>query len=666
MDIRKASNDNLNQSKLISEAEVIPLPRKIYEAEKIREDDKAYYDKLISHLKDEYDSNDFLKGFDNINEDSYTMLAKNNYKIDDVMKQILFPTQFIRRSHCLCYIHKNQSLMNSDVYERSTLCNCPLNHYSHKVDTNINNLHSNYKNKSLQEYSNYKGMTDSAKKSCNSYSEESETGKFQNCLNSALHDLIGSNLKEKEIWFNTVNAHLEKGIGYEDLKQMLEIGEKLKIDTPTYILKEIDESLQKSKAIKQALSDKNNSLEDLEKLYSQMHSMKVQTEDLITLKDYISKSSNWKAKAKEAMETCCNFKNLQAIYNEGKNLSVKFEEFDLVKDKFLQAQGWIDKFKTIPKHSKTRQSNNYKPSEKTSLPTMKNLITESEQIFFTSHEVSLLFQAYNQLISIENRIKMYLEEIYSQITSEMSEYHNRTCLNNNSNINNTDSSITCTCYTQFYNYYNKDILESFKQELDQMKFNTSTYDDLVSLIDFISWKKEKDDIINKSNNGIKFYNLEQLAVKAASFTSNISIFQEAKDFIREKDVILNWIESVTQIFMPKDKLAAKLKNNEVIQVTIQELREIIDEANDFQIDIEDKINFFNRAEEVFEYVNECEKMINDQVYDQEKLLTLKDKIFKYNIKCEEFSKVDEYIKVLNTWVQEVDKVFEVKANRESK
>ena len=61
-------------------------------------------------------------------------------------------------------------------------------------------------------------------------------------VNSALNDLIGSNIQEKEQWLEHVKSQVIKGVEYSELQSLLDLGTKMKIDIPDFVLQEIQNS----------------------------------------------------------------------------------------------------------------------------------------------------------------------------------------------------------------------------------------------------------------------------------------------------------------------------------------------------------------------------------------------------------------------------------------
>ena len=168
-------------------------------------------------------------------------------------------------------------------------------------------------------------------------------------VNSALNNLIGSNIHDKEKWLEHVNARINQKIDYSDLYSLLELANKMKIDIPKHISLEIKKSQDFSTLIRQQLNERNT-LAELKNLLKETENYKVRTEEFTILEDVIKKSKAWIKKTSEIESKNVNYKILQNLFNEGKNLPVKLHYFDQIKARFLSAQQWNEKFFTLPKH----------------------------------------------------------------------------------------------------------------------------------------------------------------------------------------------------------------------------------------------------------------------------------------------------------------------------
>lgn len=568
-----------------SDTEDSPGPQfnKLFDLSQISENDFNYYMKLVSFLKDEYNANPLLKGMHNCEEKAIKLLKECHYDVQLSLKKILFPSTFIDSQRPLLF-NRSASVMLGN--------NCGMNHQSSRGL--LNELPQ--------------GMRVAASD--------------VNYVNSALHDLIGSNIQEKEEWLNLVEIKISNGIDYSDLQRILEIGGKLKIEIPDRIIKEIEFSYEESKKIKKFLSEKNT-LADLEKHFSRIEQLKIRTDEYYALKEAISKSRNWKEKANQMLEQMPLFKNLQNIFNEGKNLPVKFPEFEEIKSKYFKALGWQEKYSTVPKHSKTRQGIGGRINERTSLQTLKELIDESETICFTSSEVALLKSNYKQLLHLENLILMSLEDI--DACSQQSDL----------SIGELKR--------------NKDMITDFLNQLDYLKFNTSLYYELVLIYEFLDWKERKD--LYLQSKGMKIKQLKQFVtdgIKKRLDKKSKEVY-ELRDRVEAID---DWINKMTSMFISSG-------DDDKDEYSIEELNELNEASLGFPFCTEETEFINSKVDEINEFAAECSLALNNQVFNQEKLESLKEKISKYKIKCPQFNLVSTHMNEIQSWFSCYDNIIDI-------
>ena len=563
-----------------------------------------YYFKLVNYLKEQYICNPFLKGLFNVEEKALDLLKNNNYDIEICVRKILFPSTFIAESDNSAnhLFNKSASVMLGNTNLLSSSNN---NINLHKIKTN--NISNDKINKKSQDMKLY--------------------------VNSALHDLIGSNFHEKEEWLNLIRIKLKESINYSELQKLIEIGEKLKIEVPDFLLKEIENSYKESVKIKHILN-KKTSLKELNAMYNSVINMSIKTDEYYQLKDMLNKCKNWLERTNLFLNTKINYKTMQNLYNEGKNLPVKFNEFEDLKSKYIKAQNWQERYSAIPKHSKTRQSVIVKSSERTSLSILKNLIEESNIINFTSSDVITLKNNYTLLNSYENKIRMTLEDfdVYSYT------------------INQNQLKVPVR---------SKETLLEYMGKIDVLKFNTSLYDELLHNIEYQEWKEKKDALISIKDKPIKLNQLKNLISEAYKKNLNSKDFLitcELKKFEDNVDMIDKWIKNMYNIFYKEyknndkeDNIEKKANddNNNDYYYTFDEFHELVRIADDFSFKTEEVYYIYDKVQEVEEFVAECSLVLSDKTYNQDKLKELKDKILKYKIKCNEFNKITNYINKVN-------------------
>lgn len=550
----------------------------------------------MDFIADSYPASPLLKGLFNSKEKAINLLKDNDYDVKLSLKKILFPMMTIvnRNTHSfkradstmLGYFKDKENPSSPVKISTSTMLNTSTtSNFISKV-SNISNT-----NQDLDSY-----------------------------LNSALHDLIGSTIKEKQEWNEVVSYRLTQGIDYSELLHFLEIAEKLKIDVPKFVIDEIEKSFEESKVIKKVLSDKT-SIENLEFYYEKCMSFKIRTTEFYSLKDALLKSVKWKEKAYLVMNhnQSQTFKTIQNIFNEGKNLPVLFPEFDSIKFIYNNAQNWQEKYNQIPKHSKTRNSLTGK-IERTSLKELKSLIKEASSINFTSQEVSFLEQNYNSLSLIENKIRMTLE----------------------------DFDVLTLSTNPFFERISKEVLQDFLNQLDNLKYNTYLYDDLLLEIEFIDWNERKNSYVScQFSKSLKMKQLRNLVGEA----KKKKIFQVpfynkyVNSFIENVNMIDTWIVQVSSVFY-KDIYDSTTKD----EYSIEEINDLSKKVKTFLYIPEEVEILIEKIKEVNEFIEECSFALNNQHFNQDKLESLKEKISKYRLKCPEFKRVTSHMNDINSWI----------------
>lgn len=576
--------------------------------DEINSNDKNYYYKLVDYLKNEYDSNVFLKGFFNSEQKAIQLLRENNYDIPLCIRKILFPTTFIvKRNHKgTVFTDMGCSSNNQNNIQENGESN-------NNNSSNINTLNTMNGNTSTINNSNNNNNSNNI----NAFISKSKTIEdVQEYVNSALHDLIGSNFKEKEEWLNKISTRISEGIDYKELNSLIEIGSKMKIEVPSYVMNEIKESLMKSKLIQGVLNEKNNDIETLEKLLSETSLLKVKSTEYYLLKECINRCNLWKLKANEMLNTSCNIKTIKNCYEEGKNLPVKFKEFDEIKTKYLKAHSWNEKYNSVPKHSKTRQGVISKSSDRTTLSVLKNLTQESIDFNFTSPEIRLLITNFADLLKIENNIQMRFEDV--------------------------DVGQSMKAFT-----IGKEELNDYLKTLDQLKFNTSLYDDVYILIDYLEWIDKKKTLFGLNNeNVVKLKQLKNLVIDADKKGLHLR-FSDVLKLKSDVDIIENWINKLTDIFEDNDK-------NKYYD--IKELKQLSIECESIDFKVEEVLTSLETLNNIFDFIRDCSLALKDESFDKEKLVSLQQKIRIYKINCNEFSMIESQINEMNNWLTDFRKI----------
>jgi hypothetical protein len=220
-------------------------------------------------------------------------------------------------------------------------------------------------------------------------------------LTFALNDLIGADKAQRENWIKYIIEQVNNKIDYKNLKVLMEIAAKMRLELPEDINKEIKNSEQLSKRIKNELDSKESDLEGLKNLYSIAQTQKVQTDEFHNLKKIIEQGEAWEKNVDNISGKIVEFKELESLNNEAKELPFELDQkkFKELTDRYNYAQEWLGKYNSLPKASKAKNFNNKNSEHKIkSLDVLEEMIkSATEEIKFTSYEVKLLEKNYNFL-----------------------------------------------------------------------------------------------------------------------------------------------------------------------------------------------------------------------------------------------------------------------------
>lgn len=506
-------------------------------------------------------------------------------------------------------------------------------------------------------------------------------------VNSALNDLIGSNIQEKEAWLEYIKERIATGIDSSELQILLDLGGKMKIDIPDFVVTEVENSMGFAHNIRRHLNEKN-CINEIINLLEESKKYKVKTEEFYQLEDILKKAKIWISKVEELDSKSINYKNLQTLYQESKTLPINFENFENIKSRYFKAQKWQEKYSQLPKHSKTRgQGNNstkrtreYSNSERCTVAYLQQLIKECDEIKFTSNDVVSLKNNFDKLREAESKILMTLE----------------------------DSKIIKT----------KELLNDFIGTLDSLKFTTELYDQIANKLEFLIWEEKKNYYMN--NKILKMKHLRSLMKEANK--KNICSILEIQEFCNTLSKIEIWMDKMSNIFyninaMPNNDLNnsmddddslnddevivvkssipekrgreatllnSNLKEREVVidyekkKIEMSDLKTLYDEGKSFNMKPEEVEHLVMKCEEFFEFINECKSATNTVLkskndenlsnshfsnsdcsmnlcdnlkYDYNRLANLRKQISKYNIKCDEFDVIDNQMNMVQKWME---------------
>ena len=600
---------------------------KKYDFSKISQEDLNYYLLLVNYYHEKvYGGNIFVKGVNGPIEKALELLKQCQYNTKLALAKILYPV--MDRMGGLEEF-KNPSAMNN-VIDSSAIKNLVL-------DKNIN-----LKNEKNNNSKN------------NNEIQQKKLVKNNSLiyLTFALNDLIGADKTQKENWLNYIIEQVNNKIDYKNLKVLIEIANKMRLELPEDINKEINNSEKLCKRIKNELNSKEIALEELKSLYGITQTQKVQTEDFHNLKKIIEQGEEWEKNVKNIIDKIVEYKELESLYNETKTLPFELDEdlFKELKDRYIKAQEWLVKYNSLPKISKSKNSNNkYGEHKIENLDILKEMIKKAnEEIKFTSNEVKLLAKNYEFLKETEKEINETLNDKTKKLTKEM--------------------------------------LKNFIGKLNESKFITKLHDKLEEELNIVEWRENLIEYINNSNNSNMMQieesdeNLNEkyiqsifssdkiLVMKNKSFkflikeaeSKKLLSFPEVKQFVDNDKKITTWIEKIKPIFY-SEKQKEKYEINEIMNF------------NEFLLLYKEGIKFNLINEECEELLNKCRELknlfdeikitlntndLNNNILDFEKLKSFEEKITIYNITCSEFDLVLNQLNEGKKWKENAKKFID--------
>ena len=600
---------------------------KKYDFSKISQEDLNYYLQLVNYYHEKvYGGNIFVKGVNGPIEKALELLKQCQYNTKLALAKILYPV--MDRMGGLEEF-KNPSAMNN-IIDSSAIKNIVL-------DKNIN-----LKNEKNNNSKN------------NNEIQQKKLVKNNSLiyLTFALNDLIGADKTQKENWLNYIIEQVNNKIDYKNLKVLIEIANKMRLELPEDINKEINNSEKLCKRIKNELNSKEIALEELKSLYGITQTQKVQTEDFHNLKKIIEQGEEWEKNVKNIIDKIVEYKELESLYNETKTLPFELDEdlFKELKDRYMKAQEWLVKYNSLPKISKSKNSNNkYGEHKIENLDILEEMIKKAnEEIKFTSNEVKLLAKNYEFLKETEKEINETLNDKTKKLTKEM--------------------------------------LKNFIGKLNESKFITKLHDKLEEELNIVEWRENLIEYINNSNNSNMMEieesdeNLNEkyiqsifssdkiLVMKNKSFkflikeaeSKKLLSFPEVKQFVDNDKKITTWIEKIKPIFY-SEKQKEKYEINEIMN--FDEFLLLYKEGIKFNLINEECEELLNKCRELKNLFDEIKTTLNtndlnNNILDFEKLKSFEEKITIYNISCSEFDLVLNQLNEGKKWKENAKKFID--------
>ena len=605
---------------------------KKYDFSKLSKDDLNYYLTLVNYYHEKiYGGNIFVKGVNGPIEKALELLKQCQYNTRLALAKILFPVK--DRMGGLSEF-ENPSLIIPQAMDARKNNNDNHMELEEKLDKKEKELKKNiYINNELLNKQKKLRYSPSI------------------YLSFALNDLIGADKVQKEKWLQYIIDQVNNKIEYKSLKTLIEIANKMKLELPDNIMKEISLSEEISNKIKKNLENKDLDLGELKDLFEITQTQKVQMEEFSNLKRIIDQGELWYKKATNIADICVEFKELETLYNEANNLPfVPFEKeeeiFDKLKSRYKGAKEWLEMYSNLIKCSKNKSNKSFDKTEDF-LSTLQKMINTATNILkFTSSEVKSLIKNYNFLNETEKEIKSILYDSNKVITKEM--------------------------------------LKDFLNKLKESKFTTELHEEIEDRLNIMEWRenifeninpKENenfqnnenylDEILEKRNKIILKNKVFKILIKEAE-SKKLLDYPDVQFFVNNDELVLEWIKKIEPIFYndkERENICAKnlLKDlhNSENSMTFEEFLNNYQEGLKFKLINEECEELLKKCNEIKELYDEIKISLNENksILNFNKLKSFGDKIAQYNIICDEFDNVLKQLNLGQEWLENAKKFF---------
>ena len=634
------NNININSNNIIKKLNVT----KKYDFDKLSKDDLNYYLTLVNYYHENiYGGNIFVKGVNGPIEKALDLLKQCKYNTRLALAKILFPvmdrmgglSEFQNPSLIIPQAMDSKSDVNDKKMEieeeKKNDINEKMKENEVKKNIKINNELVNKQKRLL-------------KNSPSIY------------LSFALSDLIGADKVQKEKWLQYIIEQVNNKVEFKNLKTLIEIANKMRLDLPDYIMKEINNSETLSNKIKKYLENKDQNLDELKELYNIAITQKVQTEEFNNLKKIIDQGYLWEEKVINIKDKCVEFKELESLFNEGKNFPflIDPELNNSLTDRYTKAKLWLDLYSSLLKYSKNKSNTNklsYELKSENSLNLIEKMIkTSNEVLNFTSPEVRLLIKNYNYLNETEKEIKSILYEPNKIITKEM--------------------------------------LKGFLSKLNESKFTTELYDEIEERLNILEWREninehinsnrndsnkiEGEDTINENNINEIFGIKKKIILKNKVFkflikeaeSKKLLNYPDVKAFIDNDKIMTEWIKKIEPIFCydkERENISSKMLLKELhnldYSLKFEDFLKYYEEGQKFTLINEECEELLNNCKDIKDLYDEINLSLNDNqsILDFNKLKSFCDRIGQYNIICDKFDNVLKKLNIGQEWLENAKK-----------
>lgn len=212
-------------------------------------------------------------------------------------------------------------------------------------------------------------------------------------------------LKEetKDEFVERLVRSLETGISEQDLQNMLQTANNMRVSVPLIVTERLSEAQEFSHRIKKKLSEREIGIPELETLVENSRNITVKSSLVESLQDLLIKAQDWEIKVSQLYYP--TLKQLNTLVSEGTCLSLNLPELPKLREKFKNVKKWIEKVHKMMKKNKFK-----KEPEKISVVDIKLLLDEAKCLEFTHHEIENMQRGLEQVNEWQERIKMRMAD----------------------------------------------------------------------------------------------------------------------------------------------------------------------------------------------------------------------------------------------------------------
>lgn len=196
---------------------------------------------------------------------------------------------------------------------------------------------------------------------------------------------------------------LESGISEQELQNMLQTANNMRISVPLIVTERLSEAQEFSHRIKKRLTEREITISELENLVENSKNITVRSALVDSLQDLLVKAKEWELKVNQLNYP--TLKQLNTLVTEGTCLSLDLPDLPKLREKFKNVKKWIEKVHKMMKKNKFK-----KEPEKISVVEIKMLLEEARSLEFSHHEMENMQRGLEQVNEWQERIKMRMAD----------------------------------------------------------------------------------------------------------------------------------------------------------------------------------------------------------------------------------------------------------------